>query len=109
MLPLWQKITPSGETEMKFHEAVRRRMMKIADYYPEYLLSEERSLQSISLSKREYDVLKLVKAGKTNKEISDDLFIGVSTVKYHLANIMKKLGAINRTDAVRRAQEIGIH
>jgi DNA-binding NarL/FixJ family response regulator len=52
-----------------------------------------------SLSPRERDVLELLAAGRTNDEIADDLFVAASTVKNHVARIMSKLGARNRTHA----------
>ena len=43
-------------------------------------------------------------AGRLNKQIADDLGISIKTVEAHRANIMEKLGASNRTDAVRKYQ-----
>jgi two-component system, LuxR family, response regulator FixJ len=48
-----------------------------------------------SLSKRERQVMKLVTAGKLNKQIAQELFISNSTVEFHRARIMKKIGAKN--------------
>lgn len=55
------------------------------------------------LTDRELDVLKLMARGKTNKEISSDLYIGSDTVKEYVTAIMKKLDSKNRTDAVAKA------
>jgi DNA-binding NarL/FixJ family response regulator len=52
-----------------------------------------------TLSPRERDVLALLAAGLTNEEIADDLVVTASTVKNHVARIMSKLGARNRTHA----------
>jgi len=60
------------------------------------------------LSKRELTVLRLVELGRTNKEIARDLFVSEDTVKYHLKNIYGKLGAHRRTEAVARAQSLGV-
>lgn len=51
------------------------------------------------LSDREIDVLKLVAEGKSNSQISDELYITVNTVRFHLANVYQKLGVGNRTEA----------
>jgi DNA-binding NarL/FixJ family response regulator len=51
------------------------------------------------LSPREQEVLRLMTAGRTNKEIARQLMISVSTVNYHVASILTKLGAGNRTEA----------
>ena len=58
------------------------------------------------LSNRELDVLRLVAAGLTNREIALELSIAVSTVKTHMKNIHAKLGVRNRTQAVARAREL---
>jgi DNA-binding CsgD family transcriptional regulator/HSP20 family molecular chaperone IbpA len=51
------------------------------------------------LSPREQEVLRLMTAGRTNKEIARQLVISVSTVNYHVASVLTKLGAGNRTEA----------
>ncbi len=60
------------------------------------------------LSTRELEVLQLIGAGLTNREIALELAIAVSTVKTHLKNIYAKLGARNRTQAVARARELNL-
>lgn len=52
-----------------------------------------------NLSNREIELLRLLAAGKSNKEISQDLNIEVSTVKTHVRNICKKLNLANRKEA----------
>lgn len=56
-----------------------------------------------ALTDRERDVLDFLCQGKSNKEIARDLAIREVTVKVHVGNIMRKLGASNRTQAVRLA------
>lgn len=51
------------------------------------------------LSEREIEVLRLVAEGKSNAQISNELFITVNTVRFHLANIYQKLSVSNRTEA----------
>jgi len=51
------------------------------------------------LSEREIEVLRLIAEGKSNSQISEDLFITVNTVRFHLANIYQKLSVSNRTEA----------
>jgi DNA-binding NarL/FixJ family response regulator len=60
------------------------------------------------LTTRELTVLDLVAEGLTNKSIAERLQISDQTVKFHLASISGKLGASNRTDAVRRAVRLGL-
>ncbi len=59
------------------------------------------------LTAREEEVLVTVAAGHTNAEIADELYIGLSTVKTHLASLMTKLGARNRVEIAMWAYETG--
>ncbi len=59
------------------------------------------------LSARELDVLALVAEGMSNTQIARKLFISVSTVKHHIHNVLGKLGAQNRTEAVHLARSMG--
>ena len=52
------------------------------------------------LSKQELNVKKLILEGKSNKDIADDLFISLSTVKTHITNIYNKLNVTNRTELI---------
>jgi LuxR family maltose regulon positive regulatory protein len=60
------------------------------------------------LSERELEVLALVAAGLSNAQISERLFLALSTVKGHNRNIFGKLGVRRRTEAVARARELGL-
>jgi len=60
------------------------------------------------LTARELDVLALLAEGLPNKAIATSLAISDQTVKFHVASIIGKLGAANRTDAVRRAVRRGL-
>jgi len=55
-----------------------------------------------ALTPRERDVLRLLARGKTNLAIADELVVREGTVKYHVKNILRKLGATSRADAVSR-------
>lgn len=59
------------------------------------------------LSAREEDVLAAVARGRTNAEIADDLFISLSTVKFHIAALMMKLQVRNRVELAIWAYESG--
>src|SRR5687768_860879 len=61
-----------------------------------------------TLTPREIQVLELLAEGRSNKAIGQQLGISDQTVKFHVAAIAGKLGAVNRTDAVRRAIRRGI-
>lgn len=60
------------------------------------------------LSDRELEVLRLLAAGLSNREIGDRLFVAVNTIKTHLRNIYGKLYVRNRTQAMARAQELNL-
>ena len=60
------------------------------------------------LSERELQVLQLVAAGLTNREIAARLFLSLNTVKGHTRNIYGKLNVHSRTQAVARAQSLGL-
>ncbi|HHX06535.1 MAG TPA: helix-turn-helix transcriptional regulator, partial [Pseudomonas sp.] len=61
-----------------------------------------------ALSARELAVLQLIAQGCSNQEVSDKLFISLHTVKTHARNINLKLGVERRTQAVARAQALGV-
>jgi LuxR family maltose regulon positive regulatory protein len=58
------------------------------------------------LTSRETEVLALIAAGRPNREIADELFVTLDTVKRHASHIFAKLGARNRIEAVARAREL---
>jgi two-component system response regulator DesR len=60
------------------------------------------------LSEREHEVLDLIAAGSTNKEIAERLFLSPHTVKEHTSTLYRKLGVRNRAEAVQRAQRLGL-
>ena len=60
------------------------------------------------LTMREQEVLQHMIAGKSNREIADDLFITVETVRWYLKQIYKKLRVRNRVQAISRARELNL-
>lgn len=60
------------------------------------------------LSPRELEVLALLAEGAPNKVIARRLDISVHTAKFHVASIIAKLGAVNRTDATATAMRLGL-
>ena len=61
-----------------------------------------------ALTERETDVLRLIVAGRSNKEIGSALFISEATVKTHINNMLSKLGVTDRTQAATTALQRGI-
>jgi DNA-binding NarL/FixJ family response regulator len=64
-------------------------------------------LAAAGLTGREQDVLRLMATGLSNVEIAGELYLGIQTVKTHVGNILAKLGARDRTQAVIRAYDSG--
>jgi DNA-binding NarL/FixJ family response regulator len=60
------------------------------------------------LTGREHEVLELIAAGSTNREIAERLFLSPHTVKEHTSVLYRKLTARNRAEAVQRAQRMGL-
>ncbi len=67
-----------------------------------------RARESLGITEREADVLRLLAAGRSNKEIAKELDVSPNTVKSHVARLYEKLGAGRRTAAVRSARELGL-
>jgi LuxR family maltose regulon positive regulatory protein len=62
----------------------------------------------VSLSAREIEVLALIAEGKSNQEISAELYLALNTVKRHAYNIYAKLEVKKRTQAVSKARQLGL-
>jgi LuxR family maltose regulon positive regulatory protein len=62
----------------------------------------------VPLSQRELDVLRLISQGLSNRQISERLFLALSTVKGHTRILFDKLQVQRRTEAVARARELGL-
>ena len=73
-------------------------------YQPE---AKEKSKNSIKLTERETEVLKLVTLGHTNKEIGEKLAVSIKTVETHKARVMEKTGCERRSELVRYAMQEG--
>ncbi len=59
------------------------------------------------LTPREKEILRLIETGRTNAEIAREVFVTPGTVRIHVSNILRKLGAGNRTEAVAIARTLG--
>lgn len=62
----------------------------------------------LALTRREREVLGLLAEGRSNREIAEDLFVTLATVKTHVAHVYTKLGARNRNEAIGRAVALGL-
>lgn len=68
----------------------------------------DQAIAAMGMSPRELEVLELLAAGRSNKEIAGKLDISPNTVKTHVARLYEKLEASRRTEAVMRARELGV-
>ncbi|GAA2399017.1 helix-turn-helix transcriptional regulator [Streptomyces viridochromogenes] len=71
-------------------------------------LAEQRAPGSSPLTAREQDVLRLLAAGRSNRQIGEELYITGKTASVHVSNILGKLGAASRTEAVAIAYREGL-
>jgi LuxR family transcriptional regulator, maltose regulon positive regulatory protein len=60
------------------------------------------------LNARELEILRLLEQGLSNQAIADELIVAVSTVRWHIKHIYRKLGVHNRAQAAHRARELGL-
>lgn len=70
--------------------------------------SESNTTSNNELSKREYEIIRLISMGHTNKEISEILFISPLTVKTHRSNILRKLDIKNTAALISYAKNMGM-
>ncbi|MDI9311932.1 MAG: LuxR C-terminal-related transcriptional regulator [Limnohabitans sp.] len=68
----------------------------------------EKELQKLNLSNREYEVLEYIAKGLSNEEIAKKLFVSISTIKTHNQNLYAKLDVKSRTQAIEKAKRLQI-
>lgn len=90
-----KKITESAKTFSTLHPAL-------------FAKKGDDTAPASALTQSELHVLQLLDEGKSNKLIAKELHVQPSTVSFHLTNIFEKLGAANRTEAIKRAREKGL-
>ena len=84
------------------------RRTRISVEAPTRVALDESSAHNLGLTPREAEVLTLVAAGRTNRQIGDELFVSDKTASVHVSNILRKLGVNSRIDAAAVAQRLGI-
>jgi DNA-binding NarL/FixJ family response regulator len=75
---------------------------------PESPAVDIKKIEQLGISKREYEVLVEISKGLSNKEIAHTLFVSESTIKTHVSNLLVKLDAKRRTQAIQRAIDLQI-
>lgn len=74
----------------------------------ESFVANTKAQASLGITERELEVLRLLAAGRSNKEIANGLNLSPNTVKTHVARLLEKLEAARRTEAILRARELGL-
>ena len=69
---------------------------------------DRQKIKELEISNREYEVLQKIAEGLSNKEIADSLFLSESTIKTHVSNLLVKLDAKRRTQAIKKAKSFQI-
>jgi NarL family two-component system response regulator LiaR len=73
---------------------------------PVDFVRDQARLEALAITPRELEVLELIAAGLSNKEIAERVFVSENTVKTHLSRVFDKLGARRRTQAVQLGKEL---
>lgn len=98
----------SQEEDLPYLETLLRAFNQQLVAQPTRLESEPSPMLIDPLSAREQEVLHLLARGTSNQEIADALVVVAGTIKHHVSNILSKLEASNRTQAVARARTLGL-
>lgn len=81
---------------------------EIIVYQPKKFILNQRELKRLNLTKREYEILKLIVRGNSNADIADQLFLSLSTIKTHVSNLYAKMNVKNRFQAITMAKRMEI-
>lgn len=69
---------------------------------------DHNKISELDITNREYEVLKAISEGLSNKEIGEKLYVSESTIKTHVSNLLVKLNAKRRTEAIKIAKSLQI-
>jgi DNA-binding CsgD family transcriptional regulator len=105
VLGIWLglKLTKTHETVV-----VREVPVPTAVPAPEPFVADDKKRESLGITPRELEILKLIARGMSNREIATKLFVSENTVKTHSSRVFDKLGAKRRTQAVQMGKECGL-
>jgi DNA-binding CsgD family transcriptional regulator len=73
---------------------------------PAIFVRDQGKVESLGITPRELEILELIAAGLSNKEIAARVYVSENTVKTHSSRVFDKLGAQRRTQAVQRGREL---
>jgi len=75
-------------------------------FSPVNFVRDQSKLESLGITPRELEILELIAAGLSNKEIAERVYVSENTVKTHSSRVFDKLGARRRTQAVQLGKEL---
>jgi len=99
---IWLGLRITGRREKV---VVREVPVEVMVPAPAEFTRDERKVESLGLTPRELEILELIAAGLSNKEIAARIFVSENTVKTHSSRVFDKLGAVRRTQAVQLGKE----
>jgi NarL family two-component system response regulator LiaR len=71
-------------------------------------VADPKRREELGITPREFEILELIAAGMSNREIAEKLFVSENTVKTHSSRVLDKLGAKRRTQAVQMGKQLGL-
>ena len=102
-LGIWLGLTITGRPE---RIVIRETRVPAASPLP--FVADPARREATGVTRRELDILELIAAGLSNKEIAERIFVSENTVKTHSSRLFEKLGARRRTQAVQLGKERGL-
>ena len=89
-------------------EVVVEKLVSVTNNQSAPFAVNEQVLEKLNISKREHEILLLVAQGMSNQEIADTTFVSINTVKTHVSNLLLKLDAKRRAQAIQKARELNL-
>ena len=81
---------------------------QIIIHQPKNFILNQTELKRLNLTRREYQILKLIVQGNSNADIAAQLFLSLSTIKTHVSNLYAKMNVKNRFRAITKAKRMEI-
>lgn len=76
--------------------------------YSRQVVKQKQKAETIKLTRRETEIVRLIAEGLTSQQMADKLFISARTVDTHRANLLKKIGVKNSIELVKKAQQLDL-
>ena len=81
---------------------------EVAEAAPPTSQADQAKREALGITPRELEILELIAAGLSNREIAERIFVSENTVKTHSSRLFEKLSARRRTQAVQIGKELGL-